>query len=156
MSNDGANMGVDSERALKTILGGEPSPEPPEDVEAKREDVRQRLEQAKPTSYNGASECIARAVLRLYNNQPETREWPAEQKYEWPKDENGNLVYIDSPTITGPNLWDAVKEIAEEEELVAMNGATGFMWGWAVNCARWLFDLPEVPNPAIVTIGGGE
>lgn len=31
-------------------------------------------------------------------------------------------------------------------------GFSGFMVGWANNCARWLLDKPEQPNPALITI----
>jgi hypothetical protein len=34
-------------------------------------------------------------------------------------------------------------------------GLTGFMWGWAVNAARYSLELPLEPNPAIVVLPVG-
>ena len=46
-------------------------------------------------------------------------------------------------------LYDVMKD--EGVDLATL-GLTGFMWGWAVNAARYALNELPVPNPAILEI----
>jgi hypothetical protein len=140
---DGTNLGIDAERALKTILGGEPSPGEAE--QQTPEQVRARVEAAKPTSYSGATDCLTRAVLRLFAEREDTQVWPTDPGYDTI---DGKFQAV------GPNLFDAAKGVATPDEAEAFDGCTGFMWGFAVNQARWILGQHPGANPAIVELGG--
>lgn len=146
MGGDGSELGVTAERALKTILGGDPSPT--EEEEQAPEQVAERVKAATADSYAGATDCLTRAMLRLFEQREETRVWPSERV-------TAESVY-DPETNTfsnlAPDLYAAAKEVATPEELDAFEGCTGFMWGFAVNQARWLTGQHPGSNPAIVTI----
>lgn len=141
MASDGSDLGIDADRALKTILGGEPAPE--DDERQTPQQVEARVAAARPDSYGGATDCITRAVLRLFAQRPETRAWPTDPSYDHSK----------TPSVMlGPDLFGATKEVADDAESKAIDGCTGFMWGFAVNQARWLFSLPTHGNPAIISL----
>lgn len=158
MSGDGAAQGISSERALKTILGGEPAPGPDEGDSA--EAVRERvlaaaLRGGDAQGYSDCADMIAGMILLFWQAHPEAVSWPASQDhhYELP---DGTVIkgWHESAkmVLTGPDLSDAVNAFTEGK-LDAL-GPTGFMWGWAVNTARWITGQPPVPNPAIITLGG--
>jgi len=163
--SDGANLGVSASDALGKILGGQDIPE--ENIKTP-EEVRDRIvaQYADPQSvypggeyaqggdsYGRGADYLAGAVLAYFQHNPEAREWPTDQEYE--KDENGHLVYdADGHLIpVGPSLYDEVKKFAGPAGERIFNSCTGFQWGWATNCARWVLDLPPQPNPAIITLG---
>lgn len=152
MSDDGADLGITAERALKTVLGGEESPTKDEGMspaemramlEAKNDDIG---------GYDAHAQVMAKYLLKLYDKYPEIVNCPTENVYR--KDDNGETIW------EGPALVNGLDEAAKREYpddahpfQVALDEATGFTWGWAVNAARYCLDLPAVPNPAIVTIG---
>lgn len=152
---DGSNLGIDAERALDTILGGKEQPTTEE--RQTKEQVRERIAKAYADcdsgewpGYGEAADITAGAVLAFLEAHPEAKEWPIEQEYERDP-ETGR--YKDPMTPIGPNLFRMVRDWnsrAAAEEI--MGGITGFQWGWAANTARWCFDLPEQPNPAIMTV----
>jgi len=146
MGTDGSDLGVTAERALSTILGGDPLPD--EDEQQTPEQVTERIKMATPDSYAGATDCMTRAVLRLFEQREETRVWPSERV-------TPESVYDpDTNTFSNlaPDLYAAAKEAATADEVEAFEGCTGFMWGFAVNQARWLTGQHPGSNPAVVTI----
>lgn len=129
--NDGAHQGINAQRALDTILGGKESPTNRE--QENRASVRARIDACpwpcgiqKPTDYGNAADCIAKAFLSILADRPET---PA----------------------TDAALWMAAKDKWPEFDSW-LGGASGFMVGWAVNCARWLNGEPPTQNPALVEV----
>ena|SRR6266487_2805928 len=142
MGSDGAGLGITADRALETILGGDPSPT--EDEEQTPEQVRARIETATPDTYGGATDCMTRAVLRLFAQREDTQVWPTDRTYDTI---DGKFQAV------GPDLYSEAKTVATPDELTAFDGCTGFMWGFAVNQARWLSGQHPGGNPAIVTIG---
>jgi hypothetical protein len=50
-------------------------------------------------------------------------------------------------------LDTVLRESGVYEREIAGLGITGFQWGWGVNAARRLVELPPQPNPAIVDVG---
>lgn len=130
MSNDGSNV-CDAERALATILGGEPAPT----TEPTREEVRARVMAApyplttKPTTYGEAADTIARAYLALVDE--------------------GHVDLLDP----GADWWRAIT-LRWDGFDEWLGGATGYMVGFAGNVVRWLHERPREPNPAIVPLGG--
>lgn len=168
---DGSNLGISADRALKTILGGEPEPTGAEEQTA--EQVRERIATATPDSYGGATDCLTRAVLRLFDQREECQVWPSSPEYAWTLPDGTRLTndeararglwershgdMVDAETgarwgAHGPDLFATAKEVATEEERKAFEGSTGFMWGFAVNQARWLLGQHIGSNPAIVTM----
>lgn len=142
--SDGAHMGVGAERALGTILGGEEQPEP----EERMDPVKMRAEieaQEGPSDYNGTAMYAAKLILHYFLDDPARAQYPNETEYE--KNADGST---DFSRVKTPDLYARMK--ADGIDLAALD-LTGFMWGWAVNAARYCVELPPVPNPAIVTIG---
>jgi hypothetical protein len=146
MSSDGAHLGVSADRALKTILGGEPSPG--EDEQMSVTEFRDWILQPdqEPYDYGEAARRCARMILEFYLADPKRASVPVEGVYDW-TDYNGEGV----PPLVEKGLYDVMKEAGHAEALERL-GLTGFQWGWAVNAARRCVELPPEPNPAIVTI----
>ncbi len=139
---DGAHLGVGAERALKTILAGDPPPTRDEqmDVDAFRAWIEAAPDS--PASYDDAARYAAKRILAFYQANPEAVNVPTNGQYE---ERDGEWVK------TGPDLYDL---ISEADPSFRDLGLTGFQYGWAVNAARRCWELPPVPNPAIVTVGG--
>lgn len=141
MSDDGAHLGVDAERALKTILAG--AEQPTADERKSRAAVRARVMAApgpdanvKPAGYGQAADMIAKAGLVLL------AELPAEKR----------AAFLAPPRSEGAvDLYDAITHRWPDFDK-QIGGATGFMVGWAINCIRWLHEQPPIANPAIITI----
>ena len=155
--SDGANIGVSSERALKTILGG--APPASEDERRTPGQLREFVEQQRGTSGYDATACEACwRVLLTFEARPETKTWPAEIPYEVTCDcDPSNPApghFKEHYRPVGPNLYAAVREHTDGigDMGIADLGLTGFQWGWAVNAAKYIVGAPPVPNPAILTI----
>lgn len=148
--SDGAQLGVGAERALATILGGEPQPslDEIETVEQMRERILATTE-ADATTYDGMATFAAKLILEYLLADPRRAAIPTENVYE--KDENGRLVFNSEGglNLVTPGLYEVMK--ADGIPLDKL-GLTGFMWDWAVNAARRCVEAPAVPNPAILTI----
>lgn len=139
--SDGAHLGVTPERALGTIIGGDPPPAADEgmDVAAFRAWIEAAPDDA--TSYDDATRRVALLVLRHLEAHPQDINLPIDGSYEMRGDE---FVKV------GRDLWDAI----DGEHHPACEGITGFMWGFACNAARRCLEAPPVANPAIMTLGG--
>lgn len=172
MTNDGSNLGVSAERALKTILGGEPEPEGEE--LATREQVRARLAAAPRLQdihvriearqgvkvevlywqgmelnlgYGEAADVAARAILDFIETYPEYEDAPGENQYAedcW-EGFDGSAEKMPKPIRLG--LYDLMKAAGHD---LGKLDLTGFMWGFAYNTARWLRYEQGEGNPAII------
>ena len=159
MGSDGANLGVSAGRALDTILGGEPSPEPEE--QATPEEVRERVMRVPSPlegdniytrfgdeAYSVAAYCIAKAFVLAEEAEPGILErkviyGPENTDIEdlWGKEAGGGETaawHWVTDHYPGFDDW--------------IGGATGFMVGYAYNTARFIMSKPPVPNPAILEI----
>lgn len=160
MSDDGADLGVTADRALRTVLGG--GGQPAEDEMSAPDVVRGRimdsLGRAEPRDYGDAADMAAGMVLTYLDRNPEASSWPAERGGEWVDIETGDL-WVDDPqwdrmeyrAAPGPSLYDQVNAMTEGR--LSELRITGFQWGWAVNAAKYALGEPSVPNPAILTVG---
>lgn len=85
--SDGAHQGIGAERALKTILGGEP--QPTEEERETVEEMRARILSTpiESTSYDGAATACARLILEAWKKYPRLVEVPIEGRYL--RDEEG-------------------------------------------------------------------
>lgn len=160
LSDDGADLGITAERALRTVLGGEG--QPAEDERDTPEVVRARvmasLSRAEPRDYGDAADMAAGMVLTYFDRTPEARDWPAGRGGKWVDVETGEpwtgdpqwdrMEYRPAP---GPDLYEQVKAMSEGR--LSDLGLSGFQWGWAVNAAKYAVGAPPVPNPAIMTVG---
>ena len=154
MSQDGADLGVGAERALKTVLGGEEQP-----TEEEKQTPEQMLASIRGAAlidldYGTTALACARLILEAYERYPVLREEPTEAVYL--QDAAGKMVW---PAVhLRPGLHSILKELFEDEQqrLDVLSDLTGFMWGWAVNAVRYAMGEPPVPNPAIVEIPNSE
>ena len=156
--SDGAHHGIGAERALKTILGGEPAP-----TEAETETVEQmraRILSApiEATSYAGAATACARLILEAWKKYPQLLEVPHKSVYLHSDD--GQMFWRDTEprcVVLIPGLHTALKALYADREDAqqVLRDLTGFMWGWAVNAALRCIDQPPAPNPAILTVREG-
>jgi hypothetical protein len=154
-SDDGAHLGYGMEAALKGVMGGE---EPPKRMTAG--DMREYILAApdQPTNYDDYGRAVAKLVLGFLERHPEASDKPADSEHEWPTKPDGTPDWNATPSITVEGLYDYIKRVEpdwKEANQHVFGEMTGFMWGWGVNAARRCLELPPVPNPAIVTIGGG-
>lgn len=148
--SDGSQQGISADRALGTILGGEPAPKEDEEkspawwlarLKAKNDDIN---------GYEAHAEVIAKYILEAYEKDPRLKECPNSRVYGTYPDgkTNYNKVAV-------PDLSDEMKKVYPDENHPfrrALDEATGFSWGWAFNIARYAVELPPQPNPAIIEV----
>jgi hypothetical protein len=163
MSDDGAELGIAAEDGMKAaIAGGE---EPPRRT---KEEVRATVMGTEFSSiydYNTSANAAAKIILLTIEGHPEI-DWantPTEGKYEYVGKDGVVLTRqqindgaVGTFTKIEDGWYDKMKPLIIDTALGDAwdkLGLSGFQWGWAVNCARWLLDMPPVDNPAIVRLG---
>lgn len=149
--SDGSQQGIAAERALKTILGGEPAPEK-DDHNSPAYWLKRLCEKDDNINgYEAHAEVIAKYILQAYESHPHLKDAPNESKYLEPID-------WENPVILTKSLSDQLKQEVYQDPKhpfrQALSEATGFSWGWAFNIARYTIGLPPQPNPAIIEIRG--
>ena len=156
MSDDGADLGISAESALKVVLGGESQKEQLTRTPA---ELRTVIEAAsdRPNGYGDGANSAAKIILGFLERHTECQRMPADSKHEWPKKPDGSIDFDATPMIVEEGIYEAIKRLEPETysqhyEYI-FGELTGFMWGWAVNAAKYCLNLPPVPNPAIVGIG---
>lgn len=159
MSTDGSSMGINAERALASILGGEPEPEAEERLT--REEVRQQLGKlpslvpgrvygGQSLGYGETTQVVTKAILDFWGQYPEFEDAPAANEYApdaW-ANFDGDAKNFPKPVRLG--LYDLMKQ--HDYDLGSL-GLTGFMWVFAFNQARWLRYEEGQENPAIIEVG---
>ncbi len=153
MSDDGADLGFGAEAGMKAVMGGEQPKKGMSPAE-----MRAYLEKAHdPSSYDGCANVCARIVLGVLERHPEAQSLPADRDVEWPKKADGSMDWDAPPIVLREGVYEFIQRVEPEtyatHKAAVFSELTGFMWGWAVNAARYALELPPVPNPAIVTIG---
>lgn len=170
MSDDGADLGVSAEVALSAVMGGE-QPKP----EDKRDPVQMEayLRGAPDTiggygeggsGYEDSARLLGKYVLEFMLLHPESSQLPSETEFdrdhpafqEWMN--TGHWTEGVKEAVKMESLGDFWERVEPESYREAMDKVqpSGFQFGWALNAARYCCELPSVPNPAIMTIGGGE
>ena len=170
MSDDGADLGVSADVALSAVMGGE---------QPKSEDKRDPVQmeaylRGTPdtiggygeggSGYEDSARLLGKYVLEFMLRHNESAQLPAEPEFD-----REHPAY--QKWIAGDGSYDAVKDAVKVEgfgeywqrvepdnyrEAMDKIQPSGFQFGWALNAARYCCELPSVPNPAIVTIGGSE
>lgn len=154
MSSDGAHLGYSAETSLKAILGAE------QPAEGSAMDPRQMMEwilsaPGEPfpndtgQAYDACARYAARLVLQWLLADPTRAQSPVENVYEADTEDRFAMPLA----VVERGWYDRMKD---DGVPIGDLGLSGFMWGWAVNAARRCAELPAVPNPAIMTIGGDE
>ncbi len=148
--SDGAQQGITPERALGTILGGEPAPS--EDEGMSREAMETRIMAAPypPETYDDAALGMARFILTTLRAHPDIATHPVEMELDMKNSTPDNII------VTCKGWSGLLKEVDPEGYARACSGISGFQWGYAVNAARYVLDLHEVANPALVTVHIGD
>lgn len=150
MGSDGAHEGVGAQRALETILGASPAPDPDEGESAPA--MFQRLvtmERPAEFDYSSCADWAASQILKWLLADPSRALLPVENVYKRYRD--GRLAYNEEGGLI--RLQDGWYDVMKKDGFDLSDlGLTGFMWGWAANAARRCVELPPVSNPAIVTI----
>ena len=151
MNGDGAHLGVGAERALDTILGGQPSPEESGEDTMTPQQMREWIMSApqEPQSYDDAARSCARLVLRAFEEHPFLKDQPAEVEYDWDADPDRGSEGMKPEFVIKLGLYETMKRLGYPLSDLDL---TGFQWGWAVNAARYSEHLPAWPNPAIIEI----
>lgn len=145
MSGDGAHLGLSAESSMKAAMGSD-EPIQPMTMEEFVASVRSATK-ADARTYDGTARYAARLIVDWLLTDPRRASGPTENVYA--NGDDGRMVW---PAVVLEHGWyDRMK--ADGIPLDDLD-LTGFMWGWAVNAARRCVELPAVPNPAIVTIGG--
>lgn len=155
MANDGSQQGIGPERALKTILGGEPAPEKQDERTPEFWRARLRAKDDDINGYEAHAEVMAKYIMLAIERMPGLARVGNESVYL--TDMDGKTHYS-KETVIVEDLSDVLKKVYTDENHPfrrALSAATGFSWGWAFNIARYALGLKPQPNPAIVTIGGG-
>lgn len=154
MSQDGADLGVDAGTALSAVFGGD---QPSEKSHRSPDQMRAYLmEQTGPSDYGGTAAYVGKLIFEALLEDPHRATYPMNTEYDWDAihaTPDYDVETMRAHTIT-KSLDDHLRE--EKPELMAeidALGITGFMWGWAVNAARYCVELQPQPNPAIVSIG---
>lgn len=163
--SDGAHLGVSANRALKTVLGGEPSPDeseqqapdemrewllaapPVEDFQAEL-DSRPPDEKYTDEDYGECARVAAKVILEAFLADPRLAAAPPEMEYDWDADPDRGSQGMKAEFIIHPGL----SRLLSERDVTLPVGMSGFQWGWAVNAARFCVELPAAPNPAIIEI----
>lgn len=166
--SDGADEGIGAERALKTILGGDPPPGPEEQESVEAMRARILAAPLDPHgSYDGCATACARIVLEALERWPVLTSVPTETIYLRDDDNKAVLVTSAGEIVSdfsadvhmvpiSSSLYDVLKRIHPEgtTQHAVFEELTGFMWGWAVNaarrCAQVGVKLGPVPNPALL------
>lgn len=168
--SDGAHLGADAAAALNAVLGDDDEREAINRGDRQKTPAEMRrsiMEGVDPGSYGGAANALAAVLIRLMDDVPEARSWPASDDGVWIHEDDtecesfaGCDRYHDYRKLGLDNLTDGFEQwvrdnrhdpIAKTGDR-AYQGCTGFMWGWAANAARYVHFQPPGPNPAIVTI----
>lgn len=147
MSVDGADIGVTAEDGMKAAIGGEQPEKSLDPIEFEA----YIMAQTGPSDYSGTAAYMAKLILVHLRAHPEDTRIPTERQYNEIRGSDGHLASLERREDVR-NLSDVMDTYPEWR--TAIDGATGFMWGWAVNAARRCCELPSVANPAIITIGG--
>jgi hypothetical protein len=132
-TSDGAAFGITPERALATILGGEPSP--PQSEWLSMPQLRAWIEAvpAGPArSYDDAARIVAGAMFALLEQHPEVAPLSADA--------------------LGPR-WRALDPAGWKALDARAVGPTAFQFGWAWNAVRAIRGLPTGKNPALLEVG---
>ena len=120
--SDGAHLGMGAEAAMKAVIGGGDGPSDPDAALRELEAEIRRASAEPPMTYDSTANLAARIVLEHLERHPQDR------------------------AIDEHEVYQRLRSQLDPLDL------TGFMWGWAVNAARAILELPPVPNPAILVI----
>jgi hypothetical protein len=127
--SDGAHEGILPTRAMHTIIGGEPAPAPEEGLSAEQMRDWIKAAPAAPENYDDCARRAAHLILLHWKEHPEDAQTDPYELYERIKFRNADI-----------------------RQQIAALGLTGFQWGYAVNAARRVNELPPQRNPALIEI----
>lgn len=92
-------------------------------------------------AYSLAARSLAHGLLVLVEEDPTLLDTPSRE------DDPSGFDAADNR-----KLWDAFRERWPEGN-DWLGGPSGFQYGWAHNSVRYALRIPEVGNPAILTVG---
>ena len=107
-----------------------------------------------PDDYGDAAMRCARFILTTLRAHSDIQQAPVEDEYDFSAiSASGEIPERGIPlTVKG---WPSLLREADPQGYeAAVDGITGFMWGWSCNAARYVLGEPPAPNPALVTIEG--
>ena len=159
---DGAHLGVSANRAIHTILGGEP--QPTDDERMNPDEFRAWILSA-PTvdefqaslegkvdytdeDYGECARTTARVILEAFLADPHLAAMPTETDYDFDADPHHGAMGMDPEFVRAYGVDHELRK----RELRYPPGISGFQWGWALNAARHCVELPPAANPAIIEI----
>ena len=159
MSSDGAHLGVGAARALDTILGGG---EHPTEADMRNPDEMRAylLAATGPPfaegmdGYDACARYAGKLFLEAFLGDPSMANAPIDTRYDWDADPDRGSQGMKDEYVLARGVGELLTErMPEVRQQLSDLGLSGFMWGWAVNAARYCVELPPGENPAILTIG---
>lgn len=144
-THDGAHEGLTAEDGATRAIAGDAAKsgtKTPAEMEA------YLLTATVADSYDSAARCLGKFILLALRARPELHNVPTETVYDWKKNFDGTHM----PPVLQRGLSDLLKDVDPEGYKAAVDGVTGFQWGWAVNAARYVLQLPPVKNPALMEL----
>lgn len=142
--SDGAHLGVSANEALAAVIGGETPTTTRNPVEMRA--YLLAVECSDNFDYETCAAYAARLILEAFIADPRLAALPADTKRDY------SHGYGPGARVIQVGLYDVLKE---QGVPIDQLGLSGFMWGWAVNAARYCVELEPVPNPAIIDIEVG-
>ncbi len=106
----------------------------------KRTDIPKGIIGGEETAYSLVARSLAHGLLLLVEDNPALLEVPNRE------DDRDGFEAADNR-----KLWEAFKARWPDGK-DWLGGPTAFQFGWAHNAVRYILDVPEVGNPALVTI----
>jgi len=94
--------------------------------------------------YSNAAYYATKMLIKCSANEPE-RFFEEAEKFR-------NNPYSDAFLSMSPDGDKTLDELLMQGRY----GLTGFQWGYAIHTALWMMGQPPAPNPALLTIRGGE
>lgn len=134
------------------ILGGDDENQPARERLSPAQ-MRARLEARTDVidDYNAHAQIMGKYFLALYLKYPRLAGYPIDSILL--RDGNGKPIWDEAPLVVGLDKI-ARREYPDKNHPFrqALDQASGFSYGWAVNMARYALGLDMLPNPAHVAL----
>lgn len=105
--------------------------------------------------YEEAARRLARFILTTLRAHPGIQAAPVETTWDFAGWRVEARMADEPCPILAAGWAERLKAADPEGYATAVEDITGFMWGWAVNAARYVLGLGPVANPALVEVEVG-
>lgn len=151
---DGAQDGLSAHEGMKLAIGGGEKPKPkmrPDEIAAYLLGPDVPITED-GDGYNEAARRCGKFILLTLTARPEIQQAPVETEYDFATWNAEGENRGDFAPILRKGWDQLLKEADPVGYAAAVDGISGFMWGFAVNQVRYVLGLNQVRNPAIIEI----